>query len=260
MEKGSIGESVKELQETLIALGYDPKGVDGIFGNNTEKALKEFQKDVFVTGKADTITLLAMQAKEEELDDKTLTEAQMRQIALKYNLEYELLRSVIEVESAGRGFLPSGKPVILFERHVFWSSLMQVGINPHTVNRPDICNLRAGGYIGGEAEHTRLQSAMALHREAALRSASWGLGQVMGFNFALAGYANLESFVKAMHESEAKQLMAMLSFIERNFLMKALREKRWADFAKGYNGVGYAQNQYDTKLKNAYERFLLMKR
>lgn len=44
LKKGSKGPAVKELQQRLTALGYDPKGTDGIFGANTEKAVKNFQK------------------------------------------------------------------------------------------------------------------------------------------------------------------------------------------------------------------------
>lgn len=46
LRKGSEGENVRELQERLIALGYDcgTKGADGKFGAKTEEAVKEFQR------------------------------------------------------------------------------------------------------------------------------------------------------------------------------------------------------------------------
>ncbi|MDN4525310.1 peptidoglycan-binding protein [Fictibacillus fluitans] len=44
LEKGSRGEDVKELQTYLNYLGFDCGKVDGIFGADTEKAVKEFQK------------------------------------------------------------------------------------------------------------------------------------------------------------------------------------------------------------------------
>lgn len=41
---GSIGAAVKQLQEKLLSLGYNPNGIDGIFGQGTNKAVKEYQK------------------------------------------------------------------------------------------------------------------------------------------------------------------------------------------------------------------------
>src|SRR5690606_13550495 len=44
LANGSAGEAVRRLQQTLSALGY-PLVADGIFGNNTEKAVRAFQRD-----------------------------------------------------------------------------------------------------------------------------------------------------------------------------------------------------------------------
>lgn len=45
LKRGSRGPAVKELQSKLTSLGYDTRGTDGIFGVNTENALRKFQKD-----------------------------------------------------------------------------------------------------------------------------------------------------------------------------------------------------------------------
>ena len=46
LKSGSAGTDVRELQEKLVALGFDVGscGVDGDFGEDTEKAVKLFQK------------------------------------------------------------------------------------------------------------------------------------------------------------------------------------------------------------------------
>lgn len=44
LKKGSRGEYVLLLQKRLVELGYDPKGLDGIFGNGCMGAVKAFQK------------------------------------------------------------------------------------------------------------------------------------------------------------------------------------------------------------------------
>lgn len=41
---GDTGEEVKKLQNRLMALGFDPNGIDGIFGNDTLTAVSNFQK------------------------------------------------------------------------------------------------------------------------------------------------------------------------------------------------------------------------
>src|SRR5215217_9678387 len=45
LKKGSSGEAVRQLQQALKDLGFDPGGVDGEFGSNTEAAVKAFQSD-----------------------------------------------------------------------------------------------------------------------------------------------------------------------------------------------------------------------
>lgn len=62
---GSRGEEVRELQKALIALGYLKGEADGIFGAQTEKAVKAFQKSkkLTVDGLAGKVTRsLLMQA------------------------------------------------------------------------------------------------------------------------------------------------------------------------------------------------------
>ena len=45
LKKGSKGEYVYTLQRILVSKGYDPKGIDGIFGPGCDKAVRQFQKD-----------------------------------------------------------------------------------------------------------------------------------------------------------------------------------------------------------------------
>lgn len=45
LKRGSRGEYVKIMQRLLLAKGYDCKGIDGIWGNNTNLAIKKFQSE-----------------------------------------------------------------------------------------------------------------------------------------------------------------------------------------------------------------------
>lgn len=164
------------------------------------------------------------------------------------------IKAVTEVEARGNGFLFDKRPVILFERHKF--SRFTDG-NYDSV-APDISNRKAGGYeSGGEHQYERLYRAIKLDRDAALRSASWGMFQIMGFNHQQAGFDDVESFVEKMCESEGAHLRAFVDFVRSDRAMAAaLRAHRWAEFARRYNGSGYRKNRYDEKLADAYARFV----
>ena len=44
LKEGCKGDDVTQLQKNLLALGFDPKGVDGTFGHHTKEAVIAFQK------------------------------------------------------------------------------------------------------------------------------------------------------------------------------------------------------------------------
>lgn len=177
-----------------------------------------------------------------------LTKADFERAAASLQCEVAALRAVAQVESIGSGFLRDGRPKILFERHKFH----QFTGGRHANSHPDISSPRAGGYLGGNREYDRLHEAIPLNREAALKSASWGAFQIMGFNHAAAGFAAVEPFVMAMVSGSAAQLDAFVAFIRSQGLAHALREHDWAGFAQGYNGADYRRNQYDERMARAY--------
>lgn len=154
------------------------------------------------------------------------------------------IQTVIDIETEGCGFLPSGQPKILFERHHF--SHLTDGL--YDAAYPAISGTVAGGYIGGEGEYGRVAAAMALDAEAALKSTSWGLPQIMGSNYAQAGYATPDAMVADFCQSEDLQLAAMARFIVGAGIAPDLCREDFADFAERYNGPNYAANQYDKKL------------
>ncbi len=161
------------------------------------------------------------------------------------------LWAVIDVETYGYGFIRDRRPLILFERHKFSEFTKRKYDSAH----PDISHEDAGGYgKSGAHQYDRLEKAVKLSRAAALKSASWGIGQVMGMNFKIAGYKNVEDMVTAMVASEFNQLNAMANFILVNKLDRNMRLHDWAGFARRYNGSNYAINKYDTRLAAAYSK------
>lgn len=139
------------------------------------------------------------------------------------------LLAVMGIEAMGCGFLADRRPVILFERHVF---------HRRTAGRfdardPDISAPRPGLYgPAGAHQHARLARARVLDEAAALESASWGLGQVMGFNARLVGFADVRAMVAAMEAGEDAQLSAMVAYIRATGLAPALARGDWRAFAR----------------------------
>lgn len=180
-----------------------------------------------------------------------LTEQDFKDAAAKLDCPVAVIKAVCAVEAPRGGFLPSGEPTILFERHQFSKRTGR----KFDMSHPHISNRQPGGYKGGQAEHDRLTEAAALDREAALESTSWGKFQIMGFNYAAAGFGSLQAFINAMYQSEGRQLDAFVSFIQHEGLGIFLRERRWEAFASRYNGVNHAINKYAPKLAAAFNEF-----
>lgn len=189
--------------------------------------------------------------------NKKLQKQDIINVANNLGIEPAALKSVIDVEARSSGFDSQGRPTILFERHKFWDELGKVNYftwrQKFYEQYPDICNPKSGGYNERD-QYEKLRIASELHWEAAHKSASYGLGQIMGFNFESLGYKTLKEFVDAMYESEAKQLEAMARFLKVNNLIPKLKSHDWAGFARGYNGSAYKKNNYDVKLANAYTK------
>lgn len=173
-----------------------------------------------------------------------------------------VIKAVAEVESSGEGFLPTGHPKILFEPHVFWQELVKRNISPSFIlsNQPAVAdilykNWKSGHYGTTSSQPSRLDRAILINKDAALSSASWGKFQIMGYNWKLAGFATLDSFIAAMHIDEDQHLQAFINFVKSKGLVDELQRLDWAKFALGYNGTGYKENKYDTKLQAAYNKF-----
>jgi len=161
------------------------------------------------------------------------------------------LWAVLAVETSGSGFLPDRRPKILFERHYFH----RLTDGAYDSDYPEISARKPGAYgPAGAHQYDRLEAAMALDESAALQSASWGLGQIMGSHFEKLGYATPHDMVESLVQSEGDQLQGIAKFLIAEGLDKALRDKNWVDLAKGYNGPNYAINQYDEKLASFYDR------
>lgn len=170
---------------------------------------------------------------------KELTKEDKANLSKKFDISIPLIDTVLEVESSGSGF-QNGRIKIQFEPYWF---------KHYTGHRI------ANGVETQSKEWEAYNYAKTLDAHSAMLSTSWGLGQIMGFNFKKAGYPDVESMVESFIESEYEQLYGMLSFIKFNRAMyNALKMQIWHVFAYHYNGELYKKFNYDEKLEAAYER------
>jgi hypothetical protein len=183
---------------------------------------------------------------------KPLTQKALDEAGAIVDIPNPAMWAVIHVESAGAGYLPDRRPKILFERHKFSKATG----GRFDATHPGISNPSPGGFgTGGAHQYDRLAEALSLDRKAALASASWGLGQVLGSNFAVAGFTDVGDMVDKMVQSERHQLLGMFNFIDGNNLGKHVKDQNWTKFALGYNGPKAVENGYPTKLKTAFNTF-----
>lgn len=179
----------------------------------------------------------------------SLTDADFADAAASLDCPVKYIKAVATVEAPKGGFLPDGRPTLLFEAHIFSKETQHRFDADHPAISSRGWNRKL--YKGGTGEYDRQVEAAKLDRKAALRSASYGKFQIMGFNHAAAGYDTVDAFVLAMGLSEKHHLDAFVAFLKHEKMDAPLREGRWADFARKYNGPKYAENQYDVKLAKA---------
>lgn len=180
-----------------------------------------------------------------------LTRADFLDDAAKLDCEVEVIQAVAQVESAGSGFRADGFPRTLFEGHLFYKYTKGRFANSH----PDLCYPKWTKQFYGKttaAEAARFEAACKLDRTSALLSTSFGLFQICGFNYALCGCRTLQEFVNRMCKSENSQLELFTEFVINSGLADELRDHRWADFARKYNGPAFSKNAYDVKMSQAY--------
>ena len=179
-----------------------------------------------------------------------LTSAEIAAAATRMGAEPACVRAVLKVESKGSGFGGDGRPLILFEPHIF----SRLTDHQFDAAHPTVSykTWKERPYPKTQADrYAQLAEAYGLDAEAALSSASWGLFQIMGMNYAQCGFSSASAFVADMAQSEANMLKAFEAFVRKNNILDELQNKDWAGFARVYNGPGQVDT-YAKLLQDAY--------
>jgi len=197
----------------------------------------------------------------ERVSSPLITDEDITKVAVENDLSPAAVKAVLKVESRGRGYQIDGRLLILFEGHKFYDELKRYGLSPndYVVGNEDIIfpKYDKGSYAGNQ--YARLERAKAIHEEAALKSTSWGLFQIMGFNHELAGFTTVQEYVEILKIDEKRHLEAFIVFIKNTDCFQALKDKNWAKFARSYNGSSYRENRYDEKMEKQYNSSNLTK-
>ena len=185
----------------------------------------------------------------------TLTEKDFQEVARQLGVEVAAIKAVVDIEAgqSHQGFASPGKPLINFDLTMFRRFATRRGVNLSRYSKSHAVVFSASKGSQTRA-HRRLDAAMSINPHAAIEGTFWGMFQIGGFNWKKCGASSLEDFVARMSSSERAQLDMFADFIINAGLLKPLREKNWEEFARGYNGPGYARRNYHTRMAQAYAR------
>lgn len=186
--------------------------------------------------------------------------------AKRLGIEPAFAYAIVTVEAGKKGINDDGSTVIRFEPHVFNSQLSAKGINQKhgkwgssTLSGRNVDGVSCEG--GQANEHACLKKAMEINKDAALRSISMGMGQIMGFNHNLSGYSSAEEMYNKFSKNaggEAEQIRAMFKLIENTKpILNAARRKDFGAFTSAYNGSKPGSdlyNRYVNGMRNAYAK------
>ena len=185
-------------------------------------------------------------------------------------IDPRLLASVIQVESAGVPLI-QGRPVIRVEVHRLERTAAKLGKSaelarvfsrssapgqPWTGHQfeGEPLHQRAGEGMASaqRREYRALQAAADILGDEAYESASYGLGQIMGSNYALAGEPSAKAMLESAKKGKNAQIRHMLTFIKNDKNGRTLGALQAANvplFVQYYNGakVGTDKNKRYTR-------------
>ena len=164
------------------------------------------------------------------------------------------LLTFISVETGGQGFdSNTGKILIQFEPSWFRKKALYAPSGLWSVNKVDV----------QRKEWLAFNDAFSKNPDAAMKSTSIGLGQIMGLHYQRLGYKTVGDMWDDAKKGIDRQIRQLVKFINTdNKLKVALMNQDWHTVATIYNGAGYKQlalkygrTPYDESMKYAYEKF-----
>lgn len=190
-------------------------------------------------------------------------------LAEENGIEPEAALAFLDIESGGSAFCNDGKLKIRFEPHVFCGSTItgqnyakKIGFDYTKVPWYDKSGNTAKakwkelGYKHGSScgsqhnEWKALEAAISINELQAYVSTSFGIAQIMGYNYPIYGYANPKEMFEDFAKSEEQQIKAFFVYMQkrsRGAIIKALKTLDFTEAARLYNGDGEINKTYNGK-------------
>jgi peptidoglycan hydrolase-like protein with peptidoglycan-binding domain len=282
---GATGENtIRAIQRLLITLGYSTASaggylIDGDYGRGTNRGVAQFQAEAglasvsvrkslgyhctFLSARGNIVAIPVV-----SLDKQTL-------VAMLSSLSNKLASNEVAMGSVeGALFhlnaldkrinLGAAQIVKRYKKHAINAAAEQAAAGHH-INIAWILAIikkETNGVVRPRFEQHHFSRFLAKAEgqslaEWRLRATSFGLGQIMGFNFKLVGEHSAMSLVSAV---EAEQVAYVARFLGRKSFKQVPAENNptKADcrvVAKAYNGAKYEKNHYHTQLENHFNEF-----
>jgi hypothetical protein len=167
----------------------------------------------------------------------------------------DIIHAFIDTETNGKSTDSKGRIKMLYEPHVAFRN-SSGGVRA-TLVRGGLAYKSWGEAKYPRDSYPRLHKAIAIDETVGLIASSWGFPQILGENFALAGYDSIQDMVQDMLTNEDRQLQAMVNFLKNAHLDDELRvleaklqrgQRITPDdcrpVVRGYNGSQYAKHNY----------------
>lgn len=136
------------------------------------------------------------------------------------------------------------------------SDLIQLGCSPSLIKGKMIARFEPDIYKSfSRCASPSFQQAWLHNTLHAYKSSSFGIGQIMGFNYSTVGYSSPQMMINAFHNEPLSQIKATKTFIMANpdlsaAFMKSKPPYDLQTIASIYNGPNYKKYRYDTNLAN----------
>lgn len=184
---------------------------------------------------------------------KRLDDIDLPRIGARIGVGEDELHAFMDVEAAGSGFDAQGRPKMLFEPHVFYRNLS--GDARKKAVAAGLAYAKWGTKPYPSDSYPRLKAAMAISESVALKSASWGLTQILAEYHKDVGYATPQAMVEAFMADEENHIAATVQLLIKWKIDDDLRAHRWPTVASVWNGPGYKKNRYDAKMAAAFAKW-----